>query len=96
MIWLAGFLSREVKLSEFVKKRPSEEIIAAMQEKRRLHNIEIVRQSILNNLKKEGHYFFYEDIIRCAKEACWTTDWETRSIVNEALKQLGLTKEDFS
>ena len=96
ILFLSGFTQKEVKLKDFFKKSQSLEVWEAMQEKRRLHNIEIIRQSIQNNLKKDGHDFSYEDILRCASEACWTPKHETRILVNESLKQLGLTKEDFS
>ena len=115
MLFLTGFITKDIKLDEFYKRQPALEVIEAMEKKRRLHNIETVRLSIQNMLRpipangQEGRFkhlkpresnlgkdFTYEDILRCAKEACWTTDWDTKSIVNEALKQLGLTKEDFS
>jgi len=93
-------ISMAIPLDRFFKKPVSNrDVIEAMLEKRREHNIEIIRQSIRSSLEpiaaNLGRDFTYYDILHCAKSACWTTDWETKDQVNEALKKLGLSREDF-
>ena len=98
LLLLSAFVTRD--LNDFMKSSPAaEEVHKAQQEKRRRHNVEIIRQSIQNALRpiprNRGRDFSYEDIIRCAREACWTPEYETKEMVDEALKQLGLSKSDF-